>query len=105
MPVDPLLAALASLAPQPGNLPSPLRLRIRATFDGITAARKRGVTWNQIVALMTEDGVRSLDGTPPNAKQVCTIYNTERRQRGGRRQRKKKPPISHETGGEPDLTF
>ncbi|TPG45698.1 hypothetical protein EAH89_26215 [Roseomonas nepalensis] len=68
--------------------PSAARARIQETFDDLTAARKRGVAWQQIAALMTADGIKAADGEPLTPDEVKALFHAERYARGERRKRR-----------------
>lgn len=67
--------------------PSAARALIQATFEDLTAARKRGVAWQQVAALMAADGIKAADGEPLTADEVRALYHAERYARGERRKR------------------
>ena len=76
----------ARLAGMPGSRPhrenSEARQRIHDSFAEITAAKKRGVTWQAIADLLNEGGFRSTSGDPLTASQVSAAYSAERSSRG-----------------------
>ena len=72
--------------------PSAARLHIREHFAGITAARARGVSWQQIAAAMAGAGVRGADGGELGWRRVKGLYHAERYSRpDGKRKRRPKP--------------
>jgi hypothetical protein len=86
---DGFRARLADLEPAPRRqAPSAARIRIRGAFEAITAARGRGVSWQQVAELMTADGVRAADGAPLTAGEVKALYHVEKYARGGTRRRR-----------------
>jgi hypothetical protein len=86
---DAFRAKLADLEPAPRRqAPSAARIRIRGAFEAITAARGRGVSWQQVAELMTADGVRAADGEPLTAGEVKALYHVEKYARGGTRKRR-----------------
>jgi hypothetical protein len=88
---DPFRTRLHDLLPaRPLPERSAARLRIRETFDDITAARARRVTWQQIADLMNADGLVATDGQPLTAAKVNALYAAEKATRGGRRKRRPK---------------
>ena len=89
---DPLRLRLASVKPaSKGQGPSPARSRIRDTFDAMTAARKRGVTWAQITELLTADGIRATDDAPLTVDEVRALFHAERQLRLSRQSPRKTP--------------
>lgn len=86
---DPLRAGLATVVPAArGQDPSPARTRIRETFEDITAARNRRVTWSQIAALLEAEGTRAADGSVLTSDEVKALYHAEKYSRGLRRKRR-----------------
>jgi hypothetical protein len=55
---------------------SPLRLKVRAGFDAITDARKRGISWGQITAAFAAEGLAAPE------HHVRATYHQERYSRG-----------------------
>lgn len=86
-----LAARLAGLTPasRPRDA-SAVRKAIRRTFDAITQARGRGVTWQQIAETLAADVVQASDSTVPTEHEVRTLFHAERYARGGKRQRRRK---------------
>ncbi len=92
---DQFKASLRALpAAKPKHEPSPARVRIRETYDDITAARARGVSWQQIADLMTRDGIMGTDGKPMTATKVNSLYAAEKATRGERRKRRTKKGVA-----------
>ncbi|WP_156963981.1 hypothetical protein [Muricoccus aerilatus] len=89
MAEDAFRARLAEVEPAGKRQePSAARVRIQATFEDLTAARKRGVAWQQIAALMAIDGIKAADGEPLTSDEVRALYHAERYARGERRKRR-----------------
>lgn len=87
---DDFRAKLRALPAAPARIErSAARKRIAETFDDITAAKRRGVTWLAIAKLMSEDGIRAVDGSPLSAAHVSAAYSIEKAARGERKRRKK----------------
>ena len=85
---DPLRAGLATVVPAArGQDPSPARARIRETFDDITRARNRRVTWSQIAALLEAEGTRAADGSVLTPDEVKALYHAEKYLRASRTKR------------------
>ena len=83
------------LQPRPGAAkaePSEPRLHIRKHFDAMTAARGRGVSWQQITAAMAAAGVRGAGAAELGWRQVKSLYHAERYARGEKRKRRKPAP-------------
>jgi hypothetical protein len=66
------------------------RVRISETYDDITVAKARGVTWQTIAQLLDEDGMTATDGTPLTGAKVSAMYASERTARGLRKKRRTK---------------
>jgi hypothetical protein len=81
-------------AEKPKHEQSPARVRIRKTYDEITAARLRGVSWRQIADLMNRDGITGTNGAPLTATNVRSLYAVEKASRGERRKRRTKKPVT-----------
>lgn len=99
---DAFRARLAEMEPAGRRQePSAARARIQETFDDLTAARKRGVAWQQIAALMTADGIKAADGEPLTPDEVKALYHAERYARGERRKRRPESRASEAPKGRP----
>ena len=77
---DRRLPGLAELRPAAGGSASASepRLYIRANFDEMTAARGRGVAWQQIAGLLDAAGVRGASGGALDWRQVKALFHAER---------------------------
>jgi hypothetical protein len=101
---DQFKASLRELpAAKPRHEQSPARVRIREAYSDITAARVRGVSWQQIADLMTRDGILGTDGEPITAAKVNSLYAAEKAARGERKRRAKKTPPRYPAGASPPL--
>lgn len=86
------IPALEALEPADRADASEARRHIRANFDAMTAARDRGVSWQQITDTMTAAGVRAENGDPLDWRQLKSLFHTERYARGGKRKRRAVKP-------------
>ena len=55
------------------------------------AARKRGLTWAQITALLEAEGTRAADGSPLTVNEVRALFHSEKQLRLSREERRKVP--------------
>ena len=86
---DPFRTRLAEIAPASrGQDPSAARTRIRETFDDITRARNRRVTWSQIAALLEAEGTRAADGSVLTPDEVKALYHAEKYLQASRTKRR-----------------
>jgi hypothetical protein len=102
---DQFKASLRDLpAAKPRHEQSPARARIREAYTDITAARARGVSWQQIADLMTREGITGTDGKPITAAKVNSLYAAEKATRGERRKpRAKKTTARAPVGASPPI--
>ena len=92
------IPALEALEPADRADASEARRYIRANFDAMTAARGRGVSWQQITDTMTAAGVRAENGDPLTWRQLKSLFHTERYARGGKRTRRTAKPKAPRAG-------
>ena len=86
------IPALDALEPADRADASEARRYVRANFDAMTAARGRGVSWQQITDTMTAAGARAENGDPLTWRQLKSLFHTERYARGGKRKRRSAKP-------------
>lgn len=90
---DPLRAGLATVVPAAkGQDPSPARTRIRETFDDITRARNRRVTWSEVAGLLEAEGTRAADGSVLTPDEVKALYHAEKYLRASKKKRRPAKP-------------
>lgn len=91
----PRIAAALGLRLAPRRIPElgarqpEIGLYVRENFDTLSAARGRGISWQEIVAAMTEIGVRGPGGTDLGWRQIASLFYAERYEKSGNRKRHK----------------
>ena len=93
--------ALDDLQPEERAEASQARRYIRVNFDAVTAARERGVSWQQITGAMAAVGVLGMNNEPLGWRQLKSLFHTERYARGGKRKRRKAQPRAVQTAAPP----